>query len=149
MKMFIFILFIVFAFSSPLIAFYINNKILVSSGKIKSKKKCKAKAEADITKVEGLIVDDSQPSGYRRTLGYYEFYVNGVKYTGCDEIFGLPFNLKKTIVFYDPDDPSNNCTKFGKRQDNGMNYIIGLLCVFGFFALIMLVVLLFCILTRR
>ena len=104
MKMFIFILFIAFAFSSPLIVFHINNKILVSSGKIKSKKKCKAKAEADITKVEGLIVDDSQPSGYRRTLGYYEFYVNGVKYTGCDEIFGLPFNLKKTIVFYDPDD---------------------------------------------
>ena len=138
MKMFIFILFIVFAFFSPLIAFYINNKILVSSGKIKSKKKCKSKVSAVITKVEGLIVDDSEPSGYRRTLGYYEFYVNGVKYTGCDEIFGLPFNLKETTVYYDPDDPSNNCTKFGKRQDNGMNYIIGVLCVLGFFVFITL-----------
>ena len=148
MKMFIFIFFIVFAFSSPLIAFYINNKILVSSGKIKSKKKCKAKAEAVITKTEGYIVDASKPNGYSRTLGYYEFYVNGVKYTGCDEIFGLPFNLKKTIVFYDPNDPNNNCTRFGKRQDNGMNYIIALLCIFGVFALIMLVILLFGMLTR-
>ena len=55
---------------------------------------------------------------------------------------------EKTIVFYDPEDPSNSCTRFGKRQDNGMNYIIALLCVFGFFALIMLVILLFGMFTR-
>ena len=143
------IIFIVLSLLSPVIVNCLVNKCMVSSGKIKSKKKCKSKTEAVITKTEGYIVDASKPSGYSRTLGYYEFYVNGVKYTGCDEIFGLPFNNKKTIVFYDPDDPNNNCTRFGKRQDNGMNYIIALLCVFGVFAFIMLVVLLFCMLTRR
>ena len=143
------IIFIVLSLLSPVIINYLVNRSMISKGKIKDKKNCKAKTEAVITKTEGYIVDASKPSGYRGTLGYYEFYVNGVKYTGCDEIFGLPFNLEKTIVFYDPDDPNNNCTRFGKRQDNGMNYIIALLCVFGFFALIMLIVLLFCMLTRK
>ena len=80
-----------------------------------------------------------------RLLEYFELQY---KYTRQRTIT-LPFNLKETTVYYDPDDPSNNCTRFGKRQDNGMNYIIGVLCVFGFFVLIMLVILLFGILTRR
>ncbi|MCR5460120.1 MAG: DUF3592 domain-containing protein [Acetatifactor sp.] len=123
-----------------------TNWYMVSTGRIKSKKECTKKITATITETcdAGVINQDTERG--EKTQAYYEFFVNGIKYVGVDEIFGLPFNNQTVMVFYDPEDPSNNCTKFGKGQDNGSNYVKAVLITLGVIAAIVFFIILVAIL---
>ena len=138
--MWITIIFVIFTLSSPVIVMNLSKRSLVRSGKVKDKRACKCKATAVITKVEDSGELDPDTGRGKNTTAYYEFEVNGIKYHGVDEIYPNPFNTKTVLVLYDPQDPNNNCTRFGKRQDNGLNYLIALGIIFGVIAVVMLMI---------
>ena len=72
-----------------------------------------------------------------------KYFVNGVRYTGRDEIFTSLGGVGKTIdVLYDPHDPSNSCTPWGKKADNGTEHIIPIFIVLGVIVVILLFILL-------
>lgn len=136
--MWIAIIFLILALSSPLLVMNLSKRSLVKAGKAKDKSACKCKTTAVITSAEDCGELDPDTGRGKDTLAYYEFEVNGIKYHGADEIYPNPFNTKTVTVLYDPQDPSNNCTQFGKRQDNGSNYLIALGIIFGVIAVIMI-----------
>ena len=140
--MWIVILFIVFTLSSPVIVLNLSKRSLVRSGKVKDKGACKCKTTAVIKSVEDSGELDPDTGRGKDTKAYYEFEVNGVIYHGVDDIYPNPFNTNTVTVLFDPHDPDNNCTRFGKRQDNGTNYLIALGIVFGVIAVIMLLLVL-------
>lgn len=122
----------------PLVLMKVTNHLMVSNGKIKSKKNCTRKITATITKISDAGFIDPDTGRGKETEAWYEFYVNGVKYQGIDYIFALPFNTQTVTVLYDPKDPSNNCTKFGKGRDDGSNYVKAILIIAGIIAVIVL-----------
>ncbi len=110
----------------------------------KLKKRCKVKTTGNI-----IDLDYNVPIEYRdihtemngptvRMIAKYEFLVNGIRYTGSDYIYHLP-GQKTVSVLYDPSDPSNNCTPWGKKVSNGTEHIIPILIVIGVIAFIVLV----------
>lgn len=138
MRWVLFGFYVVLTFSLPVIVKVLSRRSLVKSGKIMDNRACKSRTQARIlsTEATGRIDRDTGRGIY--TSAHYEFFVNGVRYTGYDQIYGNPFNTQTVIVYYDPRDPNNNCTKFGKGQDNGTNYLIALGIVFGIIAVIIL-----------
>ena len=136
-------MYFIFAFSSPIIVMRLVRRHNVKSGRVKSKEACKCKAQATITKTydSGMISDLSGRG--KKTHAHYEFYVDGIKYNGVGEIYGNPFNNQTVTVLYDPNDPSNNCTQFGKGQQNGRNYLIALAIVIGGIIIVYLTMFLF------
>lgn len=141
--MWIVIIFTAFALSSPVIVLNLSKRSLVRSGKVKDKSACKCKTTAVITSVEDCGELDPDTGRGKDTLAYYQFEVNGVMYHGADEIYPNPFNTKTVTVLYDPQDPNNNCTQFGKRQDNGSNYLIALGIILGVVAVFMILLIIF------
>ena len=119
--------------------------------KIKRNKKCTVKTKARVTDMYGTMPvefrgDSDAWSGGDRTIASYEYFVNGVRYTGRDEIFTSLGGVGKTIdVLYDPHDPSNSCTPWGKKADNGTEHIIPIFIVLG----VIVVILLFTLLAIR
>lgn len=142
------ILFVVFTLSLPVIVSNLTTRSLVKSGKIMDKRACKCKTQARIisTNDTGRIDRDTGRGIY--TSAYYEFFVNGIRYTGYGQIYGNPFNTQTVMVLYDPRNPNNNCTQFGKRQNNGSNYLIALGIVFGIIAVFFLFVLFLIMLSK-
>lgn len=136
--MWIVIIFAIFTLSSPVIIMNLSKRSLVRSGKVKDKSACKCKATAVIKSVEDSGELDPDTGRGKDTTAYYEFEVNGIKYHGVDEIYPNPFNTKTVTVLYDPQDPSNNCTRFGKRQSNGANYLIALGIILGVIAVVVM-----------
>ena len=105
--------------------------------RLKMKKKCTVKTQARVIDMYGTMPaefhENSEDwSGGNRTIASYEYFVNGVSYTGSDEIFSSFGGVGKIIdVLYDPNDPSSNCTPWGRRADSGTNFIKPMLIVFG------------------
>ncbi len=115
--------------------------------RLKQKKKCTVKTQGRVLEVYG----DAPPEFRQnldalgrwgdRTIVYYEYFVNGVRYTGCDEIFSSLATIGGTInILYDHINPSISCTPYGRKVDNGTNYVIPMLIV----AVIVLLVVLAC-----
>ncbi len=138
MKILFFVVFFGMMLAFPIVIMQVTNHLLVSSGKMKSKKNCTCKTTATITKISDAGFLDPDTGRGKETEAWYEFYVNGVKYSGIDYIFDLPFNNQTVTVLYDPKDPNNNCTKFGKGRDNGSNYVKAVLITVGIIAAIVL-----------
>ncbi len=134
--MWIIIVYVVLALLSPVIIMNLSKRSLVRSEKVKDKSACKCKTTAVITNVEDSGEFDPDTGRGKDTTAYYEFEVNGIKYHGVGEIYPNPFNTHTVTVLYDPNDPDNNCTRFGKRQSNGTNYLIALGIIFGVIGLI-------------
>lgn len=130
MAIFVFVSFIIIVFSSIVIVKALSSSSIVKSEKVKDRRACKCKTLARIisTDATGRIDRDTGRGIY--TSAYYEFFVNGVRYTGYGKIYGNPFNTQTITVLYDSRDPSNNCTQFGKRRDNGVKFSIVLGIVF-------------------
>ena len=116
--------------------------------RLKMKKKCTVKTQARVIDMYGTMPaefhENSEDwSGGNRTIASYEYFVNGVRYTGRDEIFTSLGGVGKTIdVLYDPHDPSNSCTPWGKKADNGTEHIIPIFIVLGVIVVILLFILL-------
>ena len=112
--------------------------------RLKQKKKCTAKTTGRILEVHGTAPPEfrqdpgSWPGG-NRTKVFYEYYINGVRYTGHDEIFISLAAIGGTVnILYDPQNPSISCTPYGRKVDNGTNHIIPILIVLGVIAFIIL-----------
>ena len=112
--------------------------------RLKLKKKCTMKTQGRVLDLYGTAPAEFRQnleawSGGDRTIASYEYFVNGVRYTGRDEIFlSLGAKGSPIDVLYDPNEPSNSCTPYGRRADKGTNYIIPVLIVIGVIAFIVL-----------
>ena len=141
------ILMVFIAFGLPILVTRLTNPKTVKE-KIKRNKKCTVKTKARVTDMYGTMPvefrgDSDAWSGGDRTIASYEYFVNGVRYTGRDEIFTSLGGVGKTIdVLYDPHDPSNSCTPWGKKADNGTEHIIPIFIVLGVIVVILLFILL-------
>lgn len=130
------------AFGLPIIVTKLTNPKSVKE-KIKRNKQCTAKTKGIVTDMHYTSPDEFRGneeawSGGNRTIARYEFIVNGIRYTGSDEIFTSLGGVGKPIdILYDPQDPSNNCTPWGRKADNGTEHIIPILIVVGVIALIL------------
>ena len=138
------ILMVFIAFGLPIIVTRLTNPKHVKE-KIKRNKKCTVKTKAKVTDMYGTMPVEFRGnsdawSGGDRTIASYEYFVNGERYTGRDEIFISLGGVGKTIdVLYDPHDPSNSCTPYGRRADKGSEHIIPILIVLGVIVFIVLI----------
>ena len=137
----ILVIFMLFTFSLPMIVTKLTRP-KVAKEKAKLNKRCTELTTGNIIEMHSTLPDELRDlhvkrTGSARTIASYEFSVNGVRYTGRDYVYVLPG--KSTIgVFYDPYDPNNNCTSWGRKTNNGTEYIIPLLIVIGIFGFIFL-----------
>ena len=130
---------VIFAFGLPVIVTKLTRP-KTAKDRAKQQKRCTAKTTGNI-----IDMDYNVPLEYRdihndngptvRMIAKYEFFVNGIRYTGSDYIYNLP-GQKTVNVLYDPNDPSNNCTPWGRKVENGTEHIIPMLIVFGVIAFI-------------
>ena len=139
---YVFIALMVFmAIGLPIIVTRLTNPKSVKE-KIKKNKKCTAKTKGVVTDMRGTMPvefrgDPDAWSGGDRTIATYEYIVNGVRYTGHDEIFTSLGGVGKQIdVLYDPYDPSNSCTPWGRKADKGTEHIIPIFIVIGVICLL-------------
>ena len=118
----------------PVIATKITTSKNVKT-RLRQKKKCTVKTQGRI-----LEIDGDAPPEFRqnldalgrwgdKTIAYYEYFVNGVRYTGSDEIFTSLVTGGTVNILYDPNNPSISCTPYGRKVDNGTNYVIPMLIV--------------------
>ncbi|MCR5226249.1 MAG: DUF3592 domain-containing protein [Eubacterium sp.] len=127
----------------PVIGIRLTNSKDVKK-QLKLKKNCRAKTQGRILDIYGTAPPEFRDhpdswSGGDRTFVSYEYFVNGVRYTGSDEIFTSLGTIGGSVnVLYDPKNPSINCTPYGKKADNGTNYIIAMLIIIGIIAFILL-----------
>lgn len=133
-----------FAFGMPVLVTKLTRSN-ASKEEAKRHKRCKAKTTGNILDLNYNVPpemrdihDDHGPTV--RMIASYEFFVNGTRYTGRDYIYHLP-GQKTVNVLYDPSDPNNNCTPWGRKTNNGTEYIIPLLIVIGIFGFIFLCIL--------
>ena len=136
------------AFGSPVIVAKLTRS-KNAKDRAKQKKRCTAKTKGNIIDMDYNVPlefrdihDDNGPTV--RMIARYEFFVNGIRYTGSDYIYNLP-EQKTVSVLYDPGNPSNNCTPWGRKTDNGTEHIIPIFIVLG----VIVVVLLFFLLAMR
>lgn len=141
--MIIIMLFITFA--SPMLVTKLTRSE-ASKNQAKQKKRCTAKIKGNIIDMRYNVPpeyrdihDDNGPTV--RTIANYEFFVNGVRYTGSDYIYNFP-GQRTVDVLYDPSNPSNNCTPWGRKVDNGTEHIIPIFIVLGVIVAIFLFILL-------
>ena len=92
------ILMVFIAFGLPILVTRLTNPKTVKE-KIKRNKKCTVKTKARVTDMYGTMPVEFRGnsdawSGGDRTIASYEYFVNGVRYTGSDEIF-FSFDLFK------------------------------------------------------
>ena len=76
---------------------------------------------------------DDTPSMKRledRTAKYI-FSVNGVEYRGSGECSFFKFTGSAVKVFYNPDNPNENCTAFEKRWQTGNGEAIATIVIIG------------------
>ena len=137
---------IAFAIGGPVLATQLT-KPKSAREQDRRKKRCTAKVVGYIIDMDYNVplefrnIHDDRISGPTvRMIARYEFFVNGIRFTGCDYIYNFP-GQKTVNVLYDPSDPSNNCTPWGRKTSNGTDHIIPLFIVLGVLAVIFLFIL--------
>jgi len=127
------ILFLVFCLMSPFVVINLSHR---NNPYVKKTKRCTQSIEANITGAEDTgMLSDLNGRG-KNTLVHYEFYINGVHYVGVGQGFLTSLNNRTITVLYDPTDPNNNITKYGKQKHSGTYYLKPLLITIGVIALI-------------
>jgi len=95
-----------------------------------------------VTLDKGVRFDNSGEDRKVSEHAEYVFKVDGKEYKGRGEI-GTVGVSQKIKVWYDPQDPNNNCTNFCKKQSKGSHVILGFLAVIAFFVVLFVVLKIF------
>ena len=71
----------------------------------------------------------------------YEFYIDGNRYVGIGEVYflSLLMNKQNVKIWYNPDNPGENCTNYVRNHKLGRHLLLGYAVFFGFLALIVLI----------
>ena len=135
---------VVFAILGCVFAGLMN--FIAHSGGRKRVRRCRKRAVATInheTEFErhtGGIKDDFKGSRAMYTFrrAHYDFTVDGIQYTGTGEVYFL--NSFKTVkIWYNPENPSDNCTAFEKNKAYGIHVLIGFGAVIAFFVIVFMI----------